>query len=47
MVNINHPIKPCTTAKYLGIPLIGISPKPSVVKVLIDKVIAFKNLINY
>lgn len=47
MVNINQPINPCITAKYLGIPFIGISPKPKVVKVLTDKVNAFKNLINH
>ena len=46
MVNINQPINPCIIAKYLGIPFIGISPKPRVVNVFIDRVNAFRNLIE-
>lgn len=45
-VNKNHPIKPCTIAKYRGRPLIGISPNPSVVKVLIDNISAFSILMK-
>ena len=33
-------------AKYRGNPLIGISPKPKVVKVLIESIIAFKIFIK-
>ena len=46
IVNKNQPIKPCIIAKYLGNPLIGISPKPSVVKVLMDNIKAFNILIK-
>jgi len=45
IVSMNHPIKPWMMARYLGYPLIGISPNPSVVKVLLDNIRAFKILI--
>ena len=46
IVSINQPINPWMMAKYRGNPLIGISPNPKVVNVLIESIKAFRILMN-
>ena len=46
IVNINQPIRPLIIAKQRGIPFIGISPNPKVVKVFKESIRPFSIFTN-